>query len=67
MVGVVFLLTRAPLPTVAGPIAAGCNGLDELCHRRLDEVVLPGHHVMANHISLVRVGKKNYFIVEWTM
>ena len=48
-------------------IAAGGFYVNNVRRSNPDEVVLPGHHVMANHISLVRVGKKNYYIVEWTM
>lgn len=31
-----------------------------------EEVIVPGLHIMDNHLTVVRVGKKNYFIVEWT-
>lgn len=31
-----------------------------------DYVLLPGQHILPNDITLIRVGKKNYYIVEWT-
>ncbi len=42
--GVAALLARAPLPDGVRLPVSGCNGLDELCDRRLDEVVFPGTH-----------------------
>ncbi|KAK7475876.1 hypothetical protein BaRGS_00032926 [Batillaria attramentaria] len=39
-----------------------------LNHQRLNEpnfVLRPGEHVLSNNISLIRVGKKNYYIVKW--
>ena len=35
--------------------------------RNAEEVVMPGTHVLPNQTTLVRVGKKNYYIIEWTM
>lgn len=31
-----------------------------------DEVIVHGIHILDNGITMVRVGKKNYYIVEWT-
>jgi len=31
-----------------------------------EEVVVPGIHIMDNQLTVLRVGKKNYYIVEWT-
>lgn len=31
-----------------------------------EEVLVPGKHVTSNGLTVVRVGKKNYYIVEWT-
>ena len=31
-----------------------------------EEVVTHGKHIMMNGLTVVRVGKKNYYIVEWT-
>lgn len=30
-----------------------------------DEVMVPEQHVLPNKVTLVRVGKKNYHVVEW--
>ncbi|OCT88069.1 tyrosine--tRNA ligase, mitochondrial-like isoform X1 [Xenopus laevis] len=30
-----------------------------------DEVLLLGHHILHNGLSLLRVGKKNFYIVKW--
>jgi len=32
----------------------------------IEEVLVPGKHVTTNGLTIVRVGKKNYYIVEWT-
>ena len=31
-----------------------------------EEVLVHGVHILDNNLALVRVGKKNYYIVEWT-
>jgi len=31
-----------------------------------EEVIVHGIHILSNNITMVRVGKKNYYIVEWT-
>ena len=31
-----------------------------------EEILTHGKHIMANGLTIVRVGKKNYYIVEWT-
>jgi hypothetical protein len=31
-----------------------------------EELIIRGIHILANSLMLVRVGKKNYYIVEWT-
>jgi tyrosyl-tRNA synthetase len=31
-----------------------------------DEILVHGIHILDNNLSMVRVGKKNYYIVEWT-
>ncbi len=30
-----------------------------------EEMLVPGLHLLPNNTSLVRVGKKHYYIVEW--
>ncbi|VDI81138.1 tyrosyl-tRNA synthetase [Mytilus galloprovincialis] len=30
-----------------------------------DTVLLPGTHILANNITLLRIGKKNHYIIEW--
>jgi len=39
-------------------------------HERMtnpDEVLIPDTHLLPNDSMLVRVGKKNYYVVEWTL
>ena len=31
-----------------------------------EEVIVHGVHILDNNITLVRVGKKNFYIIEWT-
>ena len=31
-----------------------------------EEILTHGKHIMANRLTVIRVGKKNYYIVEWT-
>lgn len=31
----------------------------------LNEVVVPGIHILSNNLSLLRVGKKTYHIIRW--
>ena len=31
----------------------------------LNEVIVPGIHILSNNLSLLRVGKKTYHIVRW--
>ncbi|KFM59769.1 putative tyrosine--tRNA ligase, mitochondrial, partial [Stegodyphus mimosarum] len=30
-----------------------------------EAVLVPSHHILPNNISLIRIGKKNYYIVIW--
>ena len=32
----------------------------------IEEVLTHGKHVMANNLTVVRVGKRNHYVVEWT-
>eukprot|EP00079_Xenopus_tropicalis_P013581 XP_002942334.2 PREDICTED: tyrosine--tRNA ligase, mitochondrial isoform X1 [Xenopus tropicalis] len=37
-------------------------------HRKVtnpDEVLVPGQHILQNGLSLLRVGKKNFYVVKW--
>ncbi|KAG5274049.1 hypothetical protein AALO_G00158590 [Alosa alosa] len=37
-------------------------------HQRTEspqQVLTPGHHILANGLTLIRVGKKNYYILKW--
>ncbi|XP_076757557.1 tyrosine--tRNA ligase, mitochondrial [Xylocopa sonorina] len=31
----------------------------------MEEVIVPGIHILSNNVSLLRVGKKNYHVVRW--
>ena len=48
-------------------IAAGGFSINQVKRTNIDELLILGVHILPNNLTLVRVGKKNYFIVEWTM
>ena len=48
-------------------IEAGGFYVNQVRRRNAEEVVMPGTHVLPNQTTLVRVGKKNFYIIEWTM
>ena len=48
-------------------ITAGGFSINQVKRTNIDELLILGVHVLPNNFTLVRVGKKNYFIVEWTM
>lgn len=33
--------------------------------RKIDEVITESAHILPNLITLIRVGKRNYYIVKW--
>ena len=36
------------------------------CRRsNIDEVIIPGDHILPNDMSLIRIGKKNYIMIDW--
>ena len=36
------------------------------CRRtNIDEVIIAGDHILPNDMSLVRIGKKNYIMIDW--
>ena len=47
-------------------IRAGGFSINMVRVQNSEEVLTHGKHIMANGLTLVRVGKKNYYIVEWT-
>jgi len=47
-------------------ISKGGFYLNQIRRSRIDEILVPGIHILPNDLTLVRVGKRNYFIVEWT-
>ena len=48
-------------------ISAGGFYVNEIRRENTEEILVPGNHVLQNNVSLVRVGKKNYYVVEWTV
>lgn len=72
---------RAGLTVKELGVKAGCFSTDRdadriirqggfyLNHVRLNEpeaVIVPGVHILPNGISMLRTGKRNYWLVEWT-
>jgi len=47
-------------------IRAGGFSINMVKVQNTEEVLTHGKHIMANGLTLIRVGKKNYYIVEWT-
>jgi len=47
-------------------ITAGGLYINQARVTNTEEALVPGIHIMENDITLVRVGKRNYYIVEWT-
>ena len=47
-------------------IGAGGFYINQKRCTNTEEVILPGIHILPNSLMLVRVGKKNYYILEWT-
>ena len=47
-------------------IGAGGFYINTIRITNIEEVVIHGKHIMANNMTVVRVGKKNHYIVEWT-
>ncbi|XP_023343931.1 tyrosine--tRNA ligase, mitochondrial-like [Eurytemora carolleeae] len=47
-------------------ISAGGFYLNQSRSMNPDEILVHGIHILDNNLSMVRVGKKNYYIVEWT-
>lgn len=47
-------------------IGAGGLYINQQRCTNTEEAIVPGIHILANSLMLVRVGKKNYYIVEWT-
>jgi len=48
-------------------ISAGGFSINQSKITNSEAVIVPGVHILDNNISVVRVGKKNYYIVEWMM
>jgi tyrosyl-tRNA synthetase len=47
-------------------IGAGGFYINTVRVTNIEEVLTHGKHIMANSLTVVRVGKKNHYIVEWT-
>jgi len=47
-------------------IEAGGFYINQVRVNDTEEVIVPGIHIMDNKLTVVRVGKKNYYILEWT-
>ena len=47
-------------------ITAGGFRVNEVQCKNTEEFIIPGKHILKNNTSIVRVGKKQFFVVEWT-
>ncbi|CAB4061752.1 YARS [Lepeophtheirus salmonis] len=48
-------------------VSAGGFYINHERKSNIDEIILPEYQILKNNVSLVRVGKRNYFIIEWTL
>ena len=48
-------------------ITAGGFYVNEVRKTNIDELLIQGIHILPNNLSLARVGKRNYYIIEWTV
>ena len=46
-------------------IQSGGFSVNQIKRTNIDQVILPGEHILHNQLSLVKIGKKNYVIVDW--
>ena len=46
-------------------IEAGGFYINQCRRTNVDELIMPGDHIMSNDMSLIRIGKKNYVIIDW--
>ena len=46
-------------------IQAGGFRVNQCKRTNIDEILLHGDHILTNHMSLIRIGKKRYVIVDW--
>ena len=46
-------------------IEAGAFYVNQCRRTNVDELIIPGDHILSNDTTLVRIGKKNYIIVDW--
>ena len=46
-------------------IQGGGFSVNQVKRTNIDSVILPGDHILDNQLSLVKIGKKNYVIVDW--
>lgn len=46
-------------------IQAGGFYINHQRMKKIDEVITESAHILPNLISLLRVGKRNYYIVKW--
>ncbi len=47
-------------------IAEGGFYVNQVRRQNTEEIVMPGTHILPNNMTIVRVGKRNYYIVDWT-
>ena len=48
-------------------ISEGGLHINQLRKTNIDELLIAGVHILPNNLTLVRVGKRNYYLVEWSM
>lgn len=46
-------------------ISAGGLYINQKRTQNISEIISPGIHILKNGLTLIRVGKKNYYIVKW--
>jgi len=46
-------------------ISRGGFYINQIRRTNTEEILVPGKHILPNNLTLVRVGKRNYHLVEW--
>ena len=46
-------------------IHAGAFNVNQIKRTNIDEILIHGDHILTNHMSLIRIGKKRFVIVDW--
>ncbi|KAK5927681.1 hypothetical protein CgunFtcFv8_012813 [Champsocephalus gunnari] len=46
-------------------VLAGAVSINHMCADKPEQVLIPKLHILSNGLSLLKVGKKNFYIIKW--